>query len=103
MRLRSSQFVFLMLLLCSVQIRQEYALQLITDAISGHSDAPAPQREVIRNPGQAFLPSASVVSDRQGSLGLPPQAIAAESVNWAMPHPAFASAAVSSYTGLLRG
>ena len=103
MRLRSSQFVFLMLLLCSVQIRQEYALQLITDAISGHSDASAPQREVIRNPGRAFLPSAASASDRQASLSLSPQAIAAERTAWTMPHPASASAAVSRYTGLLRG
>ena len=98
MRLRSTQFVFLMLVLCSVQIRQEYALQLMADVIAGHCEAPAQERKTAT---QVAKPTHAPLAARP-SLSLAPQSIAAERTAWTMPHPASASAAISSHTGLLR-
>lgn len=101
MRLRSSHLVFLMLLVCSVQIRQEYALQLLTDAISGRTSTPSHTREVA---AKSAKPSLARTSQRRDQLSatLPPAARAAHRATWTMIHPAAASTAVASFTGLLR-
>jgi hypothetical protein len=101
MRLRSSQFVFLMLLVCSVQIRQEYALQLITDAISGRTASPSQTGEVA---ARSAKPSHSLASQPREHIAvrLAPAARAAHRTAWTMPHPASASSAVASFTGFLR-
>lgn len=101
MRLRSSHLVFLMLLVCSVQIRQEYALQLITDAISGRTSAPSQTREVAAKSIKPAHPLTSQPRDH-ASATLPPAARAAHRAAWTMPYPASASTAVASFTGLLR-
>ena len=102
MRLRSTQFVFLMLVLCSVQIRQEYALQLMADAIAGHSQTPAHERKTAAKVTELTHALTALAIPAHPSLSLAPQSIAAERTPWTMPHPASASAAISSYTGLLR-
>jgi hypothetical protein len=101
MRLRSSQLVFLMLLVCSVQIRQEYALQLMADAISGRSVNTAQQNETrtaSAAPRNKAVPHGSPLE----SLILPADAVASTRTPWAMPHPASASTAVASHTSLIR-
>ena len=102
MRLRSSQFVFLMLLVCSVQIRQEYALQLMADAIAGRTNAASQQRETPSKAVKASGHSALPEGDPQEALRLAPAAQAAHRVSWTMRRPASDSTAVVSFTGLLR-
>jgi len=102
MRLRSSQFVFLMLLVCSVQIRQEYALQLMADAISGRTSTASQQRETPSKAVEASSHSALPQGNPQEALRLAPAARSAHRVIWTMRRPASDSTAVVSFTGLLR-
>lgn len=101
MRLRSSHFVLLMLLVCSVQIRQEYAVQLIADAISGRTAVASQERQVAAKSAKHTHPFASQRRDT-ASAALSPAARAAHRVTWTMPYPASASTAVASFTGLHR-
>ncbi len=101
MRLRSSQFVFLLLIACSVQIREEHALRWAEQAISGASVRALTVYEVFnqagvsrRSAGQPAVPVAS--------LGLPPAALAAKREPWTMRRPASDSASIAAHTGLLR-
>ena len=102
MRLRSSQFVFLLLLVCSVQSREDYALRLVAGVVSGRSSHDLQSREIDAVSAQRSL-TASLPGD------LPPfetrldaASLAAESTPWTMPHPALGSAAVSSFTSFRR-
>ncbi len=101
MRLRSSHIVLLMLLACSVQIRQVYAVQLIADAISGRSVTASQSREVAAKSAKQYHPLASRQHDKT-SAALTQAARAAHRAIWTMPYPASASTAVASFTGLLR-
>ena len=101
MRLRSSQFVFLLLIACSVQIREERALRWIEQAISGGSTRTFVQREAAADEVRPNS-SAEQVASRLAPLGLLPSALAVRREPWAMPHPASASAAVVACTGLFR-
>jgi hypothetical protein len=102
MRLRSTQFVFLMLVLCSVQIRQEYALQLMADAFAGHSHAPAQERKAAAKAAELTRVLTALALPAHPTLSLAPQSIAAERTPWTMSHPASASTAVASHTSLIR-
>ena len=101
MRLRSSHLVLLMLLVCSVQIRQEYAVQLIADAISGRTASASQAREVAAKSGKQTHTLAAQQRDK-ASATLPPAARAAHRATWTMTYPSSASTAVASFTGLLR-
>ena len=98
MRLRSSRFVFLLLLACTVQVGEACALRLITaqslqDAsvlrVALPSQTPGPRIDAdVSRPARRFrLDSRSIFVER---------------VPWSMAQPAMASAATLSYTGLLR-
>ena len=102
MRLRSTQFVFLMLVLCSVQIRQEYALQLMADAIAGRCEAPAHERKASAKVAELSHALTALAIPAHPSQSLAPRSIAAERIAWTMPHPASASTAVASHTSLIR-
>lgn len=102
MRLRSPQFVFLLLLVCSVQHREKCALQLMGGAHAGLASNDQQYYDI--DPAIA-LPnrSASLSADQPApETRLDPAALRAHSTPWAMRRPALASAAVSSFTGFLR-
>ena len=96
MRLRSSQFVMLLLLACSVQVGEAYAFRLMAGHVL-HAAAPALNTRTVSAPK-----SIPVVDQSRITLSLSPEARTAERTPWSMPHPASASAAVASFTGLLR-
>lgn len=100
MRLRSSQFVFLLLIACSVQIREEHALRWMQQAISGDSG----RSFTLREASQTCQPR-SFASDQAwppSLLGLLPAALAARQAPWAMRQPASDFTSVAVHTGLLR-
>lgn len=100
MRLRSSQFVFLLLLLCSVQ-SAELSGPHLTGA-SSMRQAAREQRET-RSAIARPRPSANQAVDPQLSEPrLDSAAKAALRRPWPMRRPALASATVSAVTGLLR-
>jgi hypothetical protein len=102
MRLRSSQFVFLLLLVCSVQIREEYASNLLADAISGHATLSAQHRESAAagaEPGDRL--KLHLVRSAQ-TIRLSASGVAARRVAWSMTRPALATTATVSHTSFLR-
>jgi hypothetical protein len=101
MRLRSSQFVFLLLLACCVQVGDDCASQILSAAVYGQTPASTVRREA----------PASFVSGRQpgdtraassNTLALDSAALASHRTAWTVRRPALDSAAVSSFTGFLR-
>ena len=101
MRLRSSQFVFLLLLTCSVQHWEHPALHLTQTAAAGQTSAltkrdHAPLREL-----QTSSPTlASVLSSTGGRLDA--AAAAAQRTVWTMRLPAQACVAMAAHTSFLR-
>jgi hypothetical protein len=102
MRRRSSHLVFLVLLACSVQLRDDFTLQLA----NGHAyrrSSSASQRH-----GAAALPANQVVAHTGNAshLAIPtrldPAGWTAHRTVWTMPRPAHAAAAINHHTGLLR-
>ncbi len=98
MRLRSSQFVFLLLLVCSLQIREDHAARLIADAVAGRTILPAQAAEAASSPVEPIERLARPMP----ALALPPQALAAHRIAWTVRPPALESAAVISFSGFLR-
>jgi hypothetical protein len=100
MRLRSSQFVFLLLLVCSLQIREDYASQLLAQAVAGESSvSPAMQASA---PGErSTLPSADRIRPAT-TIHLTASSLAAHRTVWTVRRPASHAAAVVSFTGFLR-
>ena len=102
MRLRSSQFVFLMLLICSVQVREEYAWRRTEGAVSSRAAGIAQSRPAAASSAEQinrlFLTLqrlAPCMSLDAASQDLPRTA-------WTMPSPARESAAIASFTSFLR-
>ena len=102
MRLRSPHFVFLLLLVCSVQHREEYALHLVSGAHAGPASTDQQHRAVDPADAPWNRPSIPPPDPRTPETRLDPAALRAHSTPWAMRRPALASAAVSSFTGFLR-
>ena len=102
MRRRSSHLVFVVLLLCSVQLRDNFTLQLVNGEVVRRSNGTS-QRH-----GVAALPTGEVVTHTGSTARLTvptrlnPAGRTAYRVAWAMPLPAHAAAAVSNHTSLLR-
>jgi hypothetical protein len=102
MRLRSSQFVFLLLLACSVNLGEECAMHLLASSVASPILGTANLRE---SSAQAPSHTSTVAPSAVRLLpatALDPAARAAQTIPWTMPHPASASAAIISYTGFLR-
>ncbi len=102
MRLRSSQFVFLLLLVCSVQIRADYASQLLAEAgyggamaVSAAQDSGSPASGLAARPAPERTKIAATVA-------LDDAARSAHRVVWSVRQPALDSAAVVSFTGFRR-
>jgi hypothetical protein len=102
MRLRSSQFVFLLLLVCSVQIREEYASQLMADAIAGRTTLASQRNEASTAPAEPIDRLNLHRARPAQTLRLDPSALAAHRVAWTVRRPLRESAAVVSFTGFLR-
>ena len=102
MRLRSSHFVFVVVLLCSVQLKDNFTLQLVNGEVSRRSSAASQRRGITALPAGEAGPH----GDSTGRLAIPtrlkPAGRTASRVAWTMPLPAHAAAAVSNHTSLLR-
>jgi hypothetical protein len=102
MRRRSSHIVFVMLLLCSVQLRDNFTLQLANGESVRRSSGTSQRR------GIAALPTSEVVAHTGSSTRLiVPTRLdsagwTAHRTVWTMRRPASAAAAVSNHTSLLR-
>ena len=98
MRVRSPQIVFLLLLLCSVQLRQDYAVQLGTRAVAGKAQ--------VRSTAASSAPPVAIYAAEpvalQVALRLTPASLAVHRTAWTMAAPALDAAALASYTGFLR-
>ena len=101
MRLRSSQFVFLLLIACSVQIREEHALRWVEQAVFGGTVRAVTPREASTQAGRPGSHADQPVL-RHAPLDLLPAALATERTPWAMSWPAGDSVSVTVHTGLLR-
>jgi hypothetical protein len=102
MRLRSSQFVFLLLLVCSVQIREEYASNLMADVIAGRATLAAQHREAVSaTAGRSLRLNLHLARPAQ-AIRLSPAAVATRRVAWCMTRPALSTAATFSHTSFLR-
>jgi hypothetical protein len=102
MRLRSSHFVFVVVLLCSVQLKDDFTLQLVNGEISRRSNGASQRRGITALPaGEAVALGGSTghiaVPTRLDSAGW-----TAYRVVWTMRRPAHAATAVSNHTSLLR-
>jgi len=92
----------MVLLLCSVQMRDDFTLQLVNDGISRRPNgasqrngaASLPAREIVTHAGNT---SPIIVPTRLDSAGW-----TAHRAVWTMRRPARAAAAVSNHTSLLR-
>ena len=102
MRLRSSQFVFLMLLVCSVQIQEEYALHLMAGVVSGRTAGASQLREV----SSASTKSSDLLSANTEHAARPIQldaaSLAAHRIPWSMRSPALEATTLASFTGFFR-
>ena len=98
MRVRSSQFVFLLLLACAVQVREDRALRLV----AAHTLSASRLREVAVAASRQAATLPLEVSQPAQIIKLDAHSAAAEQTAWTMPQPALASTAVHSFTGLLR-
>ena len=102
MRLRSSQFVFLLLLVCSVQIREEYASNLMADAIAGRATLAAQHREAASAPAEPSDGLNLHLARPAQAIRLSPAAVAAHRAVWSMARPALSTTATISHTSFLR-
>ncbi|CAN5479807.1 hypothetical protein BH10ACI4_BH10ACI4_17670 [soil metagenome] len=102
MRLRSTHLVFMVLLLCSVQLRDDFTLQLVNDGIARRPNGASqrnggtalPVREIVTRDGST---SHIIVPTRLDSAGW-----TAHRTVWTMRRPARAAASVSNHTSMLR-
>ncbi len=102
MRLRSSQFVFLLLLVCSVQGRDGYALHLTADAVSGPTSTELRHDKTTSVAAPLSFPASRPAKLPPPETRLDAASLAAHSAPWSMRCPALESAAVSSFTGFRR-
>ncbi len=101
MRLRSTQFVFLLLLACSVQMQGVCAAQLLAEAVGVRTAAQNTRRETAPAIAPAYR-STPRLERPVASNGLNAAATAAHRVAWGVRGPARESSAVISFTGFLR-
>ena len=102
MRLRSSQFVFLLLLVCSVQHTEAYALRLILDTVPGCASNEPQHRTVNPVTGRRVCPALLLAALPAPARRLDAASRAVHTAPWSMRRPALESTAVFSFTGFLR-
>ena len=101
MRRRSSHLVFVVLLLCSVQLSDDFTLRLANGTISRRSNG-ASQRRISALPASEVITHGSSTSHLAVTTRLDPAAWTAHRTPWTMRRPARAAASISHHTGLLR-
>ncbi len=101
MRLRSSQFVFLMLLICSVQVREEYVWNLREGSVSSRAAATS-QREASSESSRERNRLCVELERLNPAMGLSAAAQDVHRTVWTMANPARESAAIVSHTSFLR-
>jgi hypothetical protein len=102
MRLRPSHFVFVVVLLCSVQVRENLTFQIVKGEVSRRSNSASQRHGITALPASEAGPhgdstSHLIVPTRLNSAGQTAHRIA-----WTMRRPASAAAAISNHTSLLR-
>jgi hypothetical protein len=102
MRLRSSQFVFLMLLICSVQVREECAWHLRDGAVSSRSASALQQRDAAASSARQLNRLHLELERLMPSTSLSAEAMELRRTVWTMRNPAQDSAAIASHTSFLR-
>jgi hypothetical protein len=102
MRLRSSHFVFLVLLLCSVQLRDGLALQVVEGAISDRSGSASQRHEASAIRARHLGPADLAGSRVDPGTTLEAASLKAHRAPWPMRQPDREAAAISSYTGFIR-
>ena len=103
MRLRSSKFVFLLLLACSLQTAEEHALRFVTGIVSGRA-SDASQQRAMASAVRGHDPSPLMhFEQRTRQIRLDAASRAAQNTPWSMRRPALESTAIVSFTGFLRG
>ncbi len=102
MRLRSPHFVFLLLLVCSVQNRESLALHLMAGAVSEPASNPQQQLEIKSAAAERNRPASPHTNPGKPVQQLDPASAVAHKAAWPMRRPALASTSVSSFTSLLR-
>ena len=102
MRLRSSHFVFVVVLLCSVQLKDNFTLQLVNGEISRRSNGASQRHGITALPASAAVTHGGSTARLTVPTRLNPAGRTASRVAWTMPLPAHAAAAVSNHTSLLR-
>jgi hypothetical protein len=102
MRLRSSQLVFLLLLACSAQVREEHVLRGTVDSISGRTLAAAQPREIASPAIKQHRRLSLLLAQAETPLRLDSASRAFHRTPRAMRRPALDSASIASHTSLLR-
>jgi hypothetical protein len=102
MRLRSSQFVFLMLLVCSVQVREEYALHMMTGVVSGRIAGATHLRETAAAYAKPDHLLRRLIQSPAQPTQLDSASAAAHRAPWTMRNPALEATALVSFTSFLR-
>lgn len=101
MRRHSSHLVFFVMLLCSVQVSEGFALQLADGAITRRAIG-ASQRRVAALAVRPIVAREGSASHVAVTTSLNPAARTAHRTVWIMRRPARAAAAVNNHTSLLR-
>jgi len=102
MRLRSSHLVFMVLLLCSVQLRDDFTLQLVNEGISRRPNGASQRKNAAATPVQQIVPHAGNTSHLILATRLDSAKWTAHRAVWTMRRPASAATAISHHTSLLR-
>jgi hypothetical protein len=102
MRLRPSQFVFLMLLICSVQLREEYVWHLRDGAVSSRSTSASQQREAASKSARHLTRLCLELERLTPAMSLSAAALESHRTVWTMSRPALESTAIASHTSFLR-
>jgi hypothetical protein len=102
MRLRSSQFVFLMLLICSVQVREDYAWHLREGVASSRSAIVSQQRDAVAKCASKLNRLCLELERLTPSMRLSASAFRLHRTAWTMTSPELVSSEIANHTGLLR-
>jgi hypothetical protein len=102
MRRRSSHLVFLVVLLCSVQLSEDFTLQIADGQIHRRSSAAPLRHSIAALPAHQVVVQAGTDSHLVMPTQLDPSGWTTHRTVWTMPRPASAAASVNHHTGLLR-
>ena len=102
MRLRSSHLVFMVLLLCSVQLRDDFTLQLVNEGISRRPNGASQRNGAATAPVRHIVTHTGSTSHLVLPIRLDSARWTAHRTVWTMRRPASAATAVSHHTSLLR-